>query len=273
MPRLMISSLLTLLAAYLLLLVGIYFYQPHLLFLPEIPSRQLERTPQAIGLAYEDVRLTASDGTELHGWWLAHPEPAGNVLFFHGNAGNISHRLHTLRLFHELGYQSLIIDYRGYGKSGGKPSEAGLYADAEAAWRYLRETRRLQPGEIVISGRSLGAAVALYLAHRHPPRALILESPFTSLPDLAAAHYRWLPARWLTRYAFDNRQRIPQLDAPLLIVHSEEDEITPAQQARTLYALAPEPKQQLVLQGGHNDARLGDEQTYTDGLRAFLARH
>ncbi|MFO8025458.1 alpha/beta hydrolase [Thiohalophilus sp.] len=259
--------------SYLLLVIAVYFYQPHLLFLPELPSRQLVRTPGDIDLAYEDVDLQTRDGVRLHGWWVEHPQPQGTILFFHGNAGNISHRLQTLRLFHQLGYQSLIIDYRGYGQSEGKPSERGLYADAEAAWRYLREQRQLPPAQIILSGRSLGAAVALYLAEQHSPRAVIIESAFTSIPDLAAVHYGWLPVRWLSRYQFDNRQRIASLDCPVLIVHAREDEIAPYEQGRELYRLAPSPSQWLALNGGHNDAQLNDYRTYTRGLQAFLARH
>lgn len=265
--------LLTLAGGYLLLVVAVYFYQPHLLFLPDLPSRQIARTPADIDLPYEDVHLQTRDGVRLHGWWVEHPQPRGTILFFHGNAGNISHRLQTLRLFNELGYQSLIIDYRGYGQSGGKPSEPGLYADAEAAWRYLREAHQLSPGQIILSGRSLGAAVALYLAEQHAPRALIIESAFTSIPDMAAVHYGWLPVRWLSRYQFDNRQRIASLGCPVLIVHAKEDEIAPYAQGQELYQLASQPKQWLALNGGHNDAQLNDYRTYTHGLQAFLARH
>jgi len=273
MWRTMTPLLLAMAGGYLLLVVAVYFYQPHLLFLPDLPSRQLTRTPADIDLAYEDVHLQTRDGVRLHGWWVSHPQPRGTILFFHGNAGNISHRLQTLRLFHQLDYQTLIIDYRGYGQSAGRPSEAGLYADAEAAWRYLRDVRQLSPGEIVLSGRSLGAAVALYLAEQHTPRALILESAFTSIPDMAAVHYGWLPVRWLSRYQFDNRQRIANLDCPVLIVHAKDDEIAPYEQGRQLYQLAPLPRQWLALNGGHNDAQLNDYLTYTRGLQDFLARY
>ncbi|MDZ7661165.1 alpha/beta hydrolase [Thiohalophilus sp.] len=269
----MTTWLLALAGGYLLLVAAVYFYQPHLLFLPALPSRELTRTPADIDLVYEAVHLSTRDGVRLHGWWVGHPQPRGTILFFHGNAGNISHRLQTLRLFHELGYRSLIIDYRGYGQSGGKPSEQGLYADAEAAWRYLRQDRQLSSGEIVLSGRSLGAAVALYLAEQHRPRALIMESAFTSIPDMAAVHYGWLPVRWLSRYQFDNRQRIVRLDCPVLFVHATEDAIAPYEQGRELYQLASQPKQWLALNGGHNDAQLNDYQTYTRGLQAFLVRH
>lgn len=271
MWRGMTGLLVTIAGGYLLLVITIYFYQPHLLFLPNLPSRELEQTPVDANIDYSDVFLTTTDGARLHGWWIEHPRPAGTILFFHGNAGNISHRLQTLHLFYELGYRTLIIDYRGYGRSDGKPSESGLYADAEAAWQYLVTERGVSPQDIVISGRSLGAAVALKLALAHPPRALIMESAFTSIPDMAAVHYGWLPVRWLSRFKFNNLQRIADLTSPVLLVHGEQDEIVPYRHALSLYNQAPSPKQLLTLQGRHNDAQLNDYLKYRTGLRRFLA--
>jgi len=273
MPRLVATLLLTLVISYLLLLVFVYFYQKHLLFLPDFPSRKVDATPKDVGLEYEDITLITTDKVRLHAWWVRHATARGTILFFHGNAGNLSHRLTTLQLFHDLGYSILIVEYRGYGKSTGIPSEHGLYADADAAWQYLHEQRHLQPDEIIIAGRSLGAAVALYLAERHKPRALIMESAFTSVPDMAAIHYPWLPVRWLTKYHFNNRRRIQLLHCPLLLVHSKQDEIAPYSQGKILYELAPEPKGFLTLHGGHNDAQLTDYQHYVAGLRQFLGRY
>jgi fermentation-respiration switch protein FrsA (DUF1100 family) len=273
MPRLVATLLLALVISYLLLLVFVYFYQKHLLFLPDFPSRKVDATPKNVGLDYEDITLITTDRIRLHAWWVEHTTPRGTILFFHGNAGNLSHRLTTLQLFHDLGYSTLIVEYRGYGKSSGTPSEQGLYADADAAWQYLHKQRRLQPDDIIIAGRSLGAAIALYLAEKHPPRALIMESSFTSVPDMAAIHYPWLPVRWLTKYDFNNRVRIEQLHCPLLLVHSEQDEIAPYSQGKILYKLAPEPKEFLTLRGGHNDAQLTDYQQYMEGLRQFLGRY
>lgn len=273
MTRFLVTLLVSLGIGYLALMVFVYFYQKNLLFLPDFPNRNIEATPKDIGLEYEDVTLDTVDKVKLHAWWIKQVDPRGTILFFHGNAGNIGHRLETLRLFHELGYQTLIIEYRGYGQSVGTPSEQGLYADAEAAWRYLREQRQIPPEDIVIAGRSLGAAVALYLADRHKPKALIMESAFTSVPDMAAIHYGWLPVRWLSKYQFDNKQRIRRIQCPVLLIHSQQDEITPYSQARRLYQLAPEPKQFVTLRGGHNDAQFSDYQTYINGLRDFLYRY
>ena len=273
MWRSMTGLLVTIAAGYLLFMVAVYFYQPHLLFLPDLPSREITRTPSSVDLEYTDVYLTTRDDVRLHGWWVDHPRPSGVMLFLHGNAGNISHRLQSLHLFNELGYRVLIIDYRGYGQSEGSPSEQGLYTDAEAAWRYLIEQRGLSAGQIVVVGRSLGAAVALDLAINHPPRALIMESAFTSIADMAVIHYPWLPVRWLSRYHFNNRQKIKRLNCPLLIVHAKQDEIAPYSHGQHLYDLAPSPKQLLPLQGGHNDAQLGDRLTYRQGLQSFIKQH
>lgn len=267
----MTGLLAAIVSGYLLLVIIVYFYQPHMLFLPDLPSRVLGQTPDSVNLDYTDVYLMTEDGVRLHGWWVEHPQPAGTLLFFHGNAGNISHRLQTLRLFYELGYRTLIIDYRGYGQSDGTPSESGLYTDADAAWQYLVTERGLAPEDIVISGRSLGAAVALQLSLEHPPRALIMESAFTSVPEMAAVHYSWLPVRWLSRFKFNNLEGISRLSCPILLVHGLQDEIVPYQQSLSLYARAPSPKQLLTLQGRHNDAQLNDYLKYREGLQRFLA--
>jgi pimeloyl-ACP methyl ester carboxylesterase len=164
----------------------LFLTQAKLIFYPDIPSRQLAASPADIGLAYESVTLTTSDDVRIHGWFVPAPGAKGTLLFFHGNAGNISHRLDSLQIFHDLGLSCLIIDYRGYGRSEGAVSEQGTYLDAEAAWNYLAETRKIPAREIIVFGRSLGAAIAAYTASRHRPGALILESAFTSVPDMGA---------------------------------------------------------------------------------------
>jgi hypothetical protein len=193
------------------------------------------------------------------------------LLFFHGNAGNISHRLDSIRIFADLGLDVFIFDYRGYGLSEGSPSEPGTYRDATAAWRWLTGERGLAPGQILLFGRSLGAAVALELATRVEPAGVILESAFTSVPDLGAAIYPWLPVRLLSRYRYDNLGRIASVRAPLLVVHSRGDEIVPFRQGQALFAAASEPKRFLELQGGHNDGFLASGVGYRRGLAEFLA--
>jgi fermentation-respiration switch protein FrsA (DUF1100 family) len=255
---------------YLALLGFMYFTQNSLLFLPEIGGRDLDSTPERFGLEYREVTLTTSDGESLHGWFLPAPGARYTLLFFHGNAGNISHRLDSLLLFRQLGLSQLIFDYRGYGRSSGRPSEAGLYRDAQAAWDYLTGERGLEPGQIVLFGRSLGAAPAVWLAVRERPAGLIVESSFTSVPDLGAALYPWLPVRWLSRLEFDSRSRISRVGAPLLVVHSRDDEIIPFAHGQALFGAAKPPKRLLELRGGHNDGFLVSREHYLNGLRSFF---
>ncbi len=237
------------------------------------PMRELEGSPAEAALRFEDVRLTTDDGVKLHGWYVPADSPGGaTLLFFHGNAGNISHRVDSIALFHELGLNVLIIDYRGYGRSQGRPGEKGTYADAEAAWRYLTEHRDVKPEQIVIFGRSLGGAVAVELATRHTPAALIVESTFTSGADMARRMAPWFP-RWLIFLRYDSLQRIGQVHCPVLIVHSRDDEMIPFEQGRRLFAAAPSPKEFLELEGGHNEGYLLCLETYRRTLRAFLGRH
>ena len=259
--------------AYCAMIVYLLVMQSALIYLPDLPTRALEATPQDIGLDYETVQLATADGEQLHGWYVAVPDARATLLFCHGNAGNISHRLESLRIFHTLGLNVLIFDYRGYGQSTGKPSEAGTYRDVDAAWHYLLDERRLAPQGIVIAGRSLGAAVAADLASRTAPAAVVLESAFMSVPAMAAEIYPWLPSRLPGLYRYDNQAKLARITRPLLIVHSRDDEIVPFAHAATLFAEAGRPKQLLELQGGHNDGILISQAEYIRGLEGFLARH
>lgn len=255
---------------YLALLGLLYFGQSRLIFHPELPSRSLDTTPRAVGLPFEEVRLSTADGVSLHGWFTPHPRERGVILFSHGNAGNIAHRLDSLRIFHALGWSVLIYDYRGYGLSTGAPSERGLYTDAMAAWRHLREVRGYRAEQIVLFGRSLGAAVAAELSTRVTPAALILESAFTSVPDFAAELYPIFPARLLARFRFDTLARLERIRAPLLVVHSSEDEIIPFHHGRRLFQAAHEPKRMVTIGGGHNDGFLISGEHYREALGRFL---
>ncbi|KPK39595.1 MAG: lysophospholipase [Gammaproteobacteria bacterium SG8_47] len=268
-----VSLILLIVGAYAAFLLFLYLTQHRLLYYPELPSRMVSITPAAIGLDYEAVTLQTSDGVRLDGWWIPAPAlrpPRATVLFLHGNAGNISHRLDSIGLFHNLGLAVLIIDYRGYGRSEGRPSEQGTYLDAAAAWAYLTQQRGLRPGSIIVFGRSLGGAVAAHLAVEHEPGALILESTATSMPDLAAQLYPFLPARWLTRFHYDARRALASIACPVLIVHSRNDEIIPFSHGEGLYASAREPKDFLELRGGHNDGFLATGRRYVAGLDQFI---
>jgi fermentation-respiration switch protein FrsA (DUF1100 family) len=193
------------------------------------------------------------------------------LLFFHGNAGNISHRLDSIRQFQALGLSVLIIDYRGYGQSEGRTTESGIYRDADAAWRYLIENRGMVANDIVIFGRSLGASVASRLAAQTQPLALIVESSFTSVPDIAQDLYPWLPVHWLSRLSHATREYVRDVHCPVLVVHSRDDEIIPFHHGETIFASANEPRTLLAIRGTHNDAFIRDERAYIEGLWAFLS--
>jgi len=258
-------------AGYAAVLLGLYAFQSRLVYFPNMPSRALGPGPDSIGLAYETVEIITEDGIRLDAWYVPAREARGTVLFFHGNAGNISHRLDSLRVFNQLGLSTLIFDYRGYGRSEGKVSEQGIYRDAEAAWRHLTGERGIPAAEIVLFGRSLGAAVAASVASRHRPGALIIESGFVSVPDMAAELYPWLPARWLARIGFPTGDFLKSVSCPVLVVHSRDDEVIPFGHGLRLFEIAREPKQLLELRGGHNDGFLVSGRRYLDGLDAFLA--
>ena len=174
----------------------------------------------------------------LDGWFLPHAAPRATLLFFHGNAGNISHRLESIRQFLQLGLSVLIIDYRGYGQSEGRTTEQGIYRDAEAAWQYLAETSRVPASRIIVFGRSMGASAAAYVASRHRPLALVVESSFTSVPDIAAEYYPWLPVRWLSRLRHSAEDFVRQADCPVLVIHSRDDEIVPFRHGEAIFAAA-----------------------------------
>ena len=256
-------------AAYGGLALWLYVFQSHQVFYPEI-GREIIATPTQIGLPYEDIHLKTSDGISLHAWYIAAPQPRGTVLFLHGNAGNISHRLDSMQMFHRLGYSTLIFDYRGYGNSGGTPSEQGTYRDAEAAWRYLTEQRHTPACQIVLFGESLGGAVAAWLAARQKPAVLVIASSFTSVPDFAQQLYPYFPARWLAHIRYDTRANLRSVTAPVLIAHSPEDEIIPFEHGRALFAAANPPKLFLELAGGHNDGFIFMRESWVKALGDFL---
>lgn len=259
--------------AYGLLLLSIFFYQSKLLYYPNVPSRDVETTPAGAGLEFEPVRFATEDGLTLDGWFVPRSGARQVILFFHGNAGNISHRIESLQLFHDLGFDCLIFDYRGYGRSDGKPSEQGTYRDAEAAWQYLTITRDIQPQQIVLLGRSLGAAIATQLAGRHTPAALVIESAFTSLTDLAAKIYWFVPVRLLSRYHYPVADYLKSVTSPVLVVHSQDDELIPFAHGRRLFEIANTPKQFLEIRGSHDGGFLETGRLYSDTLRGFLQQY
>ena len=216
------------------------------------PDRTILQTPAAAGLAYDDVAIETEDGERLHGWWVpARGEPLGQVLLCHGNAGNVGDRVLHLALLSAAGFDVLAFDYRGYGRSTGRPSEEGTYRDARAARRALPAER------VIYLGESLGGAVALALALEAPPAGLVLMSTFTSIRDMGRRHYPVLP-RGLVPDAYPSLERVRGLRAPLLVVHGDRDDLVPLFHGEELYAAAPGPKHLHVLRGvGHNDVVSG----------------
>jgi len=271
--RTFVSVLTIAVSVYLLLVLVLYLLQGRMVFLSNLPGRALTASPNNIGLNYEEVSLATRDSEILHGWYITATNPVGVVLFFHGNAGNISHRLDSIEIFQELDLDVLIIDYRGYGQSSGKTSERGTYIDAQTAWDYLVNKRGVAPGKIVIFGRSLGGAVASWLASRTKPGAVILESCFTSGVDMGSRLYPFLPVRLITRLKYPVKEYVKHVSSPLLIIHSQQDEIIPFDMGQSIFAAAPEPKEMLVISGDHNGGFLLNRIQYLAAIGKFLDRH
>lgn len=218
------------------------------------------------GLPLEEVWFTAADGTRLFGWYVEGPATSGVVLWCHGNAGNIINRLENLALLYQSGLSVFLFDYRGYGRSQGRPSEEGLYQDALGAYDYLTRTRMIRPERIVLFGRSLGAAVAGELASQKPAAGLILESAFPSIEAVAKFHYGGLPVHRLLGADFRLIDRLPQLSLPKLIIHGDKDDIIPLELGRQVFEAAKPPKFFYVIEGAdHND-------TYQVGGPAYFKR-
>jgi fermentation-respiration switch protein FrsA (DUF1100 family) len=233
------------------------------------PSREYAGLPRDLGLRSEDLRLEARGGARLEGWWIR-GEGRRALLFFHGNAGNISHRLERARLLVEsLGLDVVLVDYRGYGRSTGKPDEEGLYADGEAIYDAVA-ARGFGPDRIVLFGESLGCAVAIETAVRRRSAAVVLETPFLSVPEMAKAIYPFLP-RFLVRTRFDNEAKIRGLRVPKLIVAAERDDVVPPEHARRLFDAAAPPREMFVIPGAtHNDTYVAGGKEYLGVLRKFL---
>jgi pimeloyl-ACP methyl ester carboxylesterase len=252
---------------YLAIVLLMYFMQARMIY---FPSKSIDSTPQQIGLAYEDVYLEAEDGVKIHGWFVPADSARATLLFLHGNGGNISHRLESIHQFHSLNLSVFIIDYHGYGLSQGKPGEQETYHDAEASWKYLTGQKQINPDKIIIFGRSLGGAVASWLAVKHQPRALIMESAFSSLVDIANTHYPFLPVRMMSRFNYDSKENIRRINVPVLFIHSPNDEIIPFKHGDELYRIANEPKQFLEITGSHNDGYLASSAEYLPALDRFI---
>jgi uncharacterized protein len=261
---------------YAVLCLLVFFFHRRLIY---FPYSALVSTPSEAGLDYRDVFFDAADGPKIHGWIVepfpgatgAVVSPRANLLFFHGNGGNLSYSVEALRTFAVMGYRTLAIDYRGYGRSGGSPHEEGLYRDAEAALRFFCDEYGLRADEVVYVGRSLGGGVALELALREKPAALVLESPFASIRDMAGMMGYLFPLRLLLGDRYDNVGKVGGLDCPLLVIHSGEDEVVPFRQGVRVFEAAAEPKEFIEIRGGHDEGYYESGSVYTEGFMQFVA--
>ena len=248
---------------------GIRYFEYRSVF---YPTRHIAATPAAIGLPFEDVFIKAQDKVTINGWLVKSPTGRGTLIFCHGNAGNIGDRLKKIQLFHQMGFNILIIDYRGYGKSQGRPSEAGIYTDAVAAYDYLRSRKDIDHARIIGYGESLGGSVIVDLATQRELAALIVDSSFTSAADMAKTIYPFIPS-FLLGTKLDSLAKVRTITAPKLFIHSRADEVVPFRLGERLYQSAAKPKEFLELTGGHNDTPADAQEKMARGIIAFLGRH
>jgi pimeloyl-ACP methyl ester carboxylesterase len=243
------------------------------------PKRGLAATPDAADLDFEDLALTTPDGISLHAWWLPRPAvPAPDlpgtaltVLYLHGANTNLGDRVDALRYWHDLGFEILALDYRGYGRSSGRPSETGLYTDVETAWHWLTDRRDVPADHVLVVAESMGASLATHLASQVQPAGLVLEAGFTRAADVAVRRYRWLPVRQLIRIQLASEDRIGRIRCPKLLIHSIDDRTVPFTLARRLERRAAPPRDLLKIRGTHARACLEGGPRFHAGLRRWLA--
>jgi len=239
------------------------------------PTRDWEQSGHALGRPWEDLVLHTADGLDLSAWFFPADTRSARrhlaVLVCHGNGGNISHRLSLCDALLGTGVNVLAFDYRGYGRSAGRPTEAGTYRDAQAAHAWLR-ARGFAASNLIAFGESLGGAVATELALRGEVGALVLQSTFTSIPDLGAELFPFLPVRWIATIRYDTRRKLPAIRVPVLLMHSRDDRLIPFHHAERIFAAANEPKRLWEIAGDHNDALEADRGRFVDGIEWTLAR-
>jgi fermentation-respiration switch protein FrsA (DUF1100 family) len=256
-----------LLVTYLAFAGVLYFMQPKFLYNPE---PEIFGTPAEHGLDFEDVVFKSPDGLDLRGWHIPAENSKLTVLFCHGNGGNMAHRLDSINIFHNLGLNCFIFDYRGYGDSPGKPSEEGTYNDAMAVYKWLTEEKKTPAENIIIFGRSLGGSIAAQLASKVEARALIVESAFTSYVDIGKEYYPYMPVRWFARFGYKTIDYIKNVRCPVMLIYSGNDEIVPFKFGLKLYEAANEPKEFVEIFGGHNDCFLVSSEIYTEVWEKWL---
>jgi len=246
---------------------SLYFLQARFLY---SPVREITYTPTDINLAFEKIALKTDDGLKIAAWHIPADNARYTVLFCHGNAGNMTHRLDSINILNELGLNCLIFDYRGYGDSQGKPTEQGTYLDADAAWKWLTKKKRIAPDRIIIFGRSLGGSVAANLAAKVNAAALVLESAFVSYEDIGKKFYPYMPVRLFAKFHYNTLDYVPNVHCPILFIHSRNDEIVPFEFSLRLYDAANEPKRFVEVNGSHNDGFLFSGKIYTQAWKDWL---
>jgi pimeloyl-ACP methyl ester carboxylesterase len=266
--RIFVLGLVIALGGYVGMGVLLYVFQSQLVY---VPKHKMVASPADIGLSYQDVELESADGVRLSAWWVPSEKPRGVLLFCHGNGGNISHLLERIGTYRSLGLSTFVFDYRGYGKSAGKPTEEGTYLDVEAAWNYLVEEQGVAPEDILVYGWSLGGPIAAWLAQRHNPGKLVLESTFTALPELAQQLYPFFPARLLARFEYNTLDYLTRVRCPILVVHSREDGLIPFDHGQRLYEGFDGPRKFLEIEGDHGDGFSRSVERYKEALDRFIS--
>lgn len=259
-------------AGFVLLVVYVRFLEAVSLF---VPTRKIAVTPSEAGLAFEDIYFSTEDHIRLNGWLVkcaVKPAEAATILFFHGNAGNIGDRVEKVKNFYKLGVNIFIIDYRGYGKSQGRPTENGMYRDAVAAYDYLVSRPDIAKDRIVAYGASLGGVAAIDVASKRPLAALIADSTFTSAADMGKTIAPFVPSFILTT-KLDNAAKIIRITAPKLFIHSPDDTTVPFRLGQKLFALAGEPKEFLKIAGSHNEGYSLSQDVFLTGIKNFLDKY
>jgi len=267
MASMLISIAAVLLIAYWGLGTILYLMQPVFLY---SPTREVTYTPGELGLDFESVVFKTSDGLRLTGWFVPADNSRLTVLFCHGNGGNMSHRLDSISILHNLGLNCFIFDYRGYGQSEGKPSEEGTYLDARAAYKWLTEEKKESADDIILFGRSLGGSIGAQLASKVEVKALIIESSFTSYVDIGKKFYPYMPVRWFTKFSYKTVDYVKDVHCPVMIIHSRNDELVPFEFGCRLYEAANEPKEFVEIFGSHNDGFLLSSEIYNKAWTKWL---
>ncbi|NTV29564.1 MAG: alpha/beta hydrolase [Candidatus Omnitrophica bacterium] len=261
--------LLALVAVFLAFFLFVRYLEKTALF---YPSQDMHASPADAGLAFEDVWFRAEDGVKLHGWFIPGDNARRNMLYFHGNAGNISDRVEKMAFFRSLGFNVFVFDYRGYGLSEGRPDETGIFRDGRAAFDHIASRADVGRLPTVLYGASVGGAVSIDVASLRRPAALITEATFTNAKDVARIYYPFVPG-FMISLKFESDRKITAISCPKLMLHSRTDEIIPYRLGRRLFEKAAEPKEFLEVRGGHNDNVFQSMDMVREAMARFLGKY